>query len=182
MQESTLARIGAVAAVLGGLAWLAKGGSILVTGDQPPVVFALGPPLFAIAVAALALSIGGVGSGARRAAVVLAAMSVGIAVVGLAAGAAGGEDGVGAAVATAAGALSMLAALVLVGIAIRRAQTLPGRWRNLPLALGVATIPALLLGGLLATLSERLLEIPIVLFALAWIWIAVLAWPRGAVR
>lgn len=40
-------RLGGLAAVAGGLMWVVKGGSILLTGQQPPVVFEAALPLFA---------------------------------------------------------------------------------------------------------------------------------------
>ena len=66
-------------------------------------------------------------------------------------------------------ALSILVGFVLLGIAVRRADALPGRWRSLPLAI-VAGFPLMIVvGGVLEALNERLLEIPLVVVGLAWI-------------
>ena len=48
MASSALIRIGGLAAMVGGLLWVVKGGSILLTGWQPPVVFEAALPLFAL--------------------------------------------------------------------------------------------------------------------------------------
>ncbi len=67
-------------------------------------------------------------------------------------------------------ALSIFVGLVLLGIAVRRADALPGRWRSLPLAIGAGGFPLMIVvGGVLEALSERLLEIPLVVLGLAWI-------------
>ena len=48
MASSALIRIGGLAAMVGGLLWVVKGGAILLTGQQPPVVFEAALPLFAL--------------------------------------------------------------------------------------------------------------------------------------
>ena len=42
--------------------------------------------------------------------------------------------------------------------------------------MGVFLVPALLAGGALSAIDERLLEIPLVLFAIAWIWLGYAMW------
>jgi hypothetical protein len=47
VSSSALIRLGGLAAMLGGLMWVVKGGSILLTGLHPPAVFEAAIPLFA---------------------------------------------------------------------------------------------------------------------------------------
>ncbi len=66
--------------------------------------------------------------------------------------------------------LLILASLVLLGIAVRRVGALSGRWRWLPLSMGVAGLPLIMISPyLLLTLDGRLLELPFVVFGLAWV-------------
>ncbi len=58
--------------------------------------------------------------------------------------------------------------LVLLGSATLRASVFPLPWSALPLAMGLGGPLLILAGGGLALMSERLLEIPIVLIGLAW--------------
>ena len=58
--------------------------------------------------------------------------------------------------------------LVLLGSATLQARIFPPPWSALPLALGSGGPFLILAGGGLALMSERLLEIPIVLVGLAW--------------
>ena len=65
--------------------------------------------------------------------------------------------------------LGTFAALLLLGLAVRRAGALPGRGHSLPLALAAFTLPLLVVGGALEAVNERLLEVPILVLGLAWI-------------
>ena len=49
-----LARLGSVAALLGGLAWTVKGSVILAGGDQPPLLFEAAPVLFGVGLLSVA--------------------------------------------------------------------------------------------------------------------------------
>lgn len=68
------------------------------------------------------------------------------------------------------------AALVALGVAVRRAGALAAPYTSLPWAMGLAAIPLLIIGGALETASERLFELPIALFGLAWITLGVALW------
>jgi hypothetical protein len=61
-----------------------------------------------------------------------------------------------------------LLGLVLLGSAALQAGVFPPPWSALPLAMGLGGPLLVLDGGGLALISERLLEIPLVLVGLAW--------------
>jgi len=185
LSSRQLARVGATAAILGGVLWTLKGVVILATGEQPPVVFALGPPLFAVGLIGLYARLGRKG-GRAAAGLVLACVSLLLAGVLLVAWAfasdalpAGEDDFTPLSLVIAGAGFSFIAGLVLLGIAARHAPELPRRWRSFPLAVGVFAVPGIMIGGGLAELSERLLELPLVAFALGWIVIGYLIWPSN---
>jgi hypothetical protein len=149
--------------------WTAKGAAILLTGDQPDYIFELAPLFFALGLLALYDRLEGDGGKAARLGGALAWSGLALVLASVALYLATGEEqGFPIAVTIPLAALSILAALVLLGIAVRRTGALPGRWRSFPLAMGAGVIPLMLVGGILETLDERLLEIPIVLLGLAW--------------
>lgn len=184
LSSQLLARVGAAAAVLGGIAWTVKGVGILATGNQPPVVLELGPPLFAVGLLGLYARLGQRGR-AATAGLVLAFVSILLAGVLLIASVfasdalpAGEDDFTPLSLVIAGAGLSFIGGLVLLGIAARRAPVLPERWRSFPLAVGAFAVPGLIIGGgILSALSERLLEVPLVAFAIGWIVIGRLIWP-----
>lgn len=183
LSSRLLARVGAAAAILGGIAWTVKGVAILATGDQPPVVFELGPPLFAVGLIGLYARLGQSGR-AAVAGLVLACVSILLAGVLLVAWAFasdalpdGEDDFTPLSLVIAGAGFSFIAGLVLLGLAARRALVLPRRWRSFPLAVGVFAVPGVTIGGgILSELSERLFELPLVVFALGWIVIGWLIW------
>ena len=59
MSTSLLPRWGGLAAMLGGVMWVFKGGAIILTGEQPPVVFEAALPLFAAGLVGLHARLGG---------------------------------------------------------------------------------------------------------------------------
>ncbi len=171
-----LARWGGLAAMLGGVMWVGKGGAILLTGGQPPVLFEAAVPLFAIGLVGLHARLEGRGGRLGRVGLLLAyAALVSALVVPLGwtlapAGWVPDEDSV-----TPLTPFIVLAGfgpflgLVLVGRGALRAGVFPPPWSALPLAVGLGA-PLLILvgGGALAAIDARLLEIPIVLVGLAW--------------
>lgn len=183
VRRATLRRCAAMAAAIGGTAWTVKAVVTLVTGDEPPTAFAIGFALFPFALLGLwslvrkvdgrAPTVGGAIAATAAVAVVLAAL---IRAVG-GAGVEPSDDEV--TVLTpfiAIGGFGALAALVVLGVVVRRSGALPAPYTSLPWAMGVAAIPLLMVGGALETVSERLLEPPIVLLGLGWIAIGAALW------
>ncbi len=159
MASSALIRIGGLAAMVGGLMWTVKGGSILLTGQQPPLVFEAALPLFAVGLLGLHARLGGHGGPLGKAGVLVAYAALAAAALVLVAplppfyAVAGFGPFLG---------------LVLVGSATLQAGVFPPPWSALPLAMGLGGPLLILAGGGLALMNERLLEIPIVLVGLAW--------------
>ena len=159
MASSALIRIGGLAAMVGGLLWVVKGGSILLTGQQPPVIFEAALPLFALGLMGLHARLEGRGGPMGKAGILVAYAALAAAVLLLVAPL--------PPLYAIAGFGSFLG-LVLVGSATLQARILPPPWSALPLALGLGGPLSILAGGGLALMGERLLEIPIVLVGLAW--------------
>jgi hypothetical protein len=151
-----LARIGGVAALLGGLAWTLKGLVILAGGHQPPLLFEAAPALFGIGLLSIAYCVM-VPSRRRTAALCLAAAA---SIAGLAALV---SDLVGDVAGEALAISSMALLFGLLMLARNR------RWpAHLAWWIGVAMVPALVVGGMLSEIDERLLEIPLVCLGIAW--------------
>jgi hypothetical protein len=159
MASSALIRLGGLAAIVGGLLWVVKGGSILLTGQQPPVVFEAAMPLFAVGLLGLHARLDGRGGPLGKAGVLVAYAALAAAAIVLVAplppfyAVAGFGPFLG---------------LVFLGSATLQARVFPSPWSALPLAMGLAGPLLILVGGGLALISERLLEIPVVLVGLAW--------------
>lgn len=68
------------------------------------------------------------------------------------------------------GMVTMTVALAISGLALLRSGAAVGAF---PLLLGLATIPATLVGGALSTADERLLEVPILAIGLGLIFLGV---------
>jgi hypothetical protein len=159
------------AAMLGGAMWATKGLAILITGDQPPLLFEVPLLLFPIGLIGLyhRLLQSGARPGRASKIVVYAALAAALLVlpVGLLLSDPP-EVVLGVPIATAA--LATVAGLVMLGRTARRTNAFPPPWHNLPLAMGVAT-PFLMtvVGGVLEAINERLLEVPLVVLAAGWI-------------
>jgi hypothetical protein len=182
--SNALVRVGAAASATGGIAWAAKGAAILATSEQPPFLFELGPPLFAIGLIGLYARIRNESGRVADAGLALACVSIALAgvllvawVFGSDAFPSGEDDFTPLSPVITGAALALLAGLLLLGVAARRAESLPARWRTFPLVVALLAVPGLIAGGVLAEVSDRLLEIPLVAFALAWIMIGWTIWP-----
>ena len=162
--------IGGSAAVAGGLAWVVKGVAILAVDDQPPVLSELALPLLGLGLVGVAVL---TARGIRRTIVVgLAWLAVVAGVVALVSEVLDFAWDVSIAVSS----VALLAGLL----------TLPRRGpppAALSFWIGVGTLPALAVGGVLAEMDERLLEIPLVCVGLAWMLVGWLTLRnRDAVR
>jgi hypothetical protein len=163
-----LAGIGGVAALLGGLAWTVKGVMILAVGDQPPVLFEAAPALFGVGLLGVAQST--MARGRRRTTAVC--LGAGAALAGFVALM---SDVVGELL---GGALAVSTVALLVGLLmVERNSRWPAR---LAWWIGVAMVPALAVGGVLAEIDEDLLEIPIVFLGVAWMMVGLALLRRPA--
>ncbi len=159
--------IGGAAAALGGLCYVIKGGVILVTGDQPPVLFELATVLLALGLRALYLRLRDVGRGGGVAGPLTTVVLV-AATISTVGSLSTREDTAAVGVALAVSSLGLVVGLVVLGRIARRDPELAPGWRDVPWALGLATIPLIMVGGALESLDERLLEIPLVLIGVGW--------------
>ena len=182
-RSALLRRCAAVAAVIGGAAWTVKAGVTLATGDEPALAFAVGSALFPFALLGLWSIVRRVDGRAARIGGVLAAAAAVSVVLGLLVRAVGGsavegsEDEVTVLTPfVAIAGLGTFAALLALGVAVRRAGALAPGYASLPWAMGIAAIPLLMVGGALETVSERLLELPIALLGLGWIALGTALW------
>jgi len=176
-------RCAGAAAVIAGTAWIIKAGLTLATGNEPPAAFAIGLALFPFALLGLwSLVRGGPGRSAQIGGVLAAAAAISVVLATLIRAIGGAdveprEDEITALTPfIALAGLGTFAALFTLGIAARRAKALPARYASLPWAMGLATIPLLILGGALETISERLLELPVALLGLGWVMLGVALW------
>lgn len=181
-RSAELRRGAAAAAVIGGAAWTFKAGVTLATGDEPAVAYVFGAALFPFALLGLWSLVRGDGRAAQIGGALATAAAVAVVLGGLVraiggSGVEGGEDEV--TVLTpfiAIAGFGTFAGLIALGLAVRRASALAGRCASLPLAIGLAAIPLLIVGGALETISARLLEVPIALLGLAWIVLGAALW------
>ena len=178
--SNRLAVAGGLAAVVGGLLWAVKAAAIMITRVQPPIVYEIAPLFFPIAVVGLYALLNG-----RRSWLALAGLASACAaelaavasVLGLFLGPAewtptGSEGSRPVTVLTpfiALAAYGALLGLLLVGIVIRRAASLPGKWAALPMFLAATAIPLIFLGVVLQAINERLFELPTLIIGLEWI-------------
>jgi len=170
--RSKAVRVAGIAGMLGGACWAVKALAILATGNQPPLLFEVAPALFVVALIGLHARLESRGGLPGTIGLVFAVLSGLFALVGLVLPSAPGGESFSPWIFGAF--IANLASLVLLGIAARRSGALPGRVSLLPLALGVSTLPLIAVGGALESVNERLLEVPLVLIGVAWIWLGYL--------
>jgi hypothetical protein len=165
--EATLVRIGGAAGVAGGLCWIVKSGSILATGIQPPLMLDLALPLLAASLVGVAYLV--LPPNRRRKVVATAAwLAAGAGLVALT----GELLGEVLDPFIAAWALALLTGQLCL-LSVRPAPAPLTFWT------GVATVPALLVGGALAEADERLLEVPLLCLGLAWTSIGLMTLRRS---
>lgn len=177
-----LAVIGAAAAIGGGALWIVKGGAILVAGYQPPLLFEAAALLFPVALLGLHSRLAGRGGRQARIGGALARLAAAAGVTtAVYAFLVRDPSGVLFGITIGVAGLATFLGLLLLGRAARDDRTFPPPWTSLPFAMGVAAIPAMtLIGGLLEAIHERLLELPLVAYGVAWVVLGVLLWsPRS---
>ncbi len=177
------ARWAAAAAVLGGAAWVLKAGLVLATGDEPRAIFGLGLVAFVLALLGLWSVVAPAGGRAARVGGILAAVTAFAGVLALIVRAVGGED-----IEPADGEITLLTpfvtvasfgmflALIALGLAVRRSRAFPHAAAWLPLAMGLSAVPLLWAAGVLETVNERLVEVPIAILGLAWMGLGGALW------
>ena len=177
MSVSNQGRVSGGAAAIGGLCWLLKSGLILLTGEQPLLLFEVAPAFFAIAIVGLAGRVNGQSGLARAGAMIaiaggVAALLNSVREVFIAAT---GMVLMEIELISIAAGFGWLFGLLFVGISMWRRQTFSGRWRLLPVLLAVVPFPMIILlsivgeaMGLAPAVGERLIEIPLLLLGLGW--------------
>jgi hypothetical protein len=163
--------------------WVFKGGSIILTGEQPPVVFEAALPLFAAGLVGLHARLGGRSGSLGRTGLLLAyaaLVSALVVFVGSTLGPAGwvpNEESV--ALLTpfiVLAGFGPFVGLVLLGISTLQVKAMPAPFSALPLVMGASAVPLMLMGGILELVNERLFELPTVLLGLAWVLLGYLIW------
>ena len=163
--------VGGVAAIVGGLAWTIKASWILAGQPQPELLFEIAP--FFLAVTTTCLGVAADTLTPRRRAFALALGGLGM-IAGLLAAITELVD-------TASGpALAVSTIAVVVALILQ--DRCGASTQRLAWWIGVATLPLNLLGGLLATVDEKLLELPLAILALSWIWLGVLSLRRATMQ
>lgn len=155
---------GGLSALVGASLWAVKSATILLTGYQPPLSFEAAPALFAFTVASMA-SVHA--TRLSRAALVTGGFACIAGIVAVGRELTGDSSDAALTLAM----LGVILGLTMVGEATRRESGSPGRAGRLAFALGLATIPALAVGGLLSAINERLLEVPLFVLACTWSWL-----------
>lgn len=180
-RRAALARLGAVAAAAGGASWTVKALAILATGRQPPLLFEIAPLFFAGGLIGLRLVAAAHAGRAGRIGGWIASVALLLAVADLLVpqGATSEETFSPLTFLT---FLLVLLALVLLGVPTWRRMLLERPAHRLPLLLGALTFPAVAVGGALATFDERLLEVPLAILGLVWLWFGAAIWRAATER
>ena len=166
--------IAALAASMGGLAWIVKASLILATGHQPALLFELAPAAFAVALYGLLTYVVDPIRRLRTLAKAAIVLVIAAAVGGLALGSDGPDaSGLRGALSSMFDVVSGFGVLILLvglGLPLMRRRLWEGCWRFLPLALGLGFVPAIAVGVILeAAFGERYLEIPLVVLGSGWV-------------
>ena len=176
MTLPTLIRAGGVAAMLGGAMWTVKGGLIML-GAPDPDLFVPAQLFFALGLLGLHAQLAARGGRPGRIGGFLAYAAVALSVVNVPYSVFFAEDGPQTPfpfnVTYLLAGLAIFVGLVFLGIATSRAGALPGRWRILPLIVGLS---ALLPVWILAFIH---LEAPVVVLGVAWMLLGYALWSEA---
>ena len=178
ISSSNQGRVSGGAAAIGGFCWVLKSSLILLTGEQPLLLFEIAPAFFAIALVGLAARLNGQSRLARAG--VISAIAGGVAAflnsVRELLMAATGMVLMEIELISIAAGFGWLFGLLFVGIPIWQRQAFSGKWRLLPVLLAVFPFPMIILlsivgegMGLEPAVGERLIEVPLLLLGLGWV-------------
>lgn len=164
----------ALAASIGGLSWIVKASLILATGDQPPLLFEAAPIFFAVALYGVLIYVVHPMGSLRILATAGIALVIASGVGSLALGSDGpGGSGLREALSSTFDVISGFGIPILLvglGLPLMRRRLWDGRWRLLPLALGLGLVPAIAVGVVLeVAFGERYLEIPLIVVGAGWV-------------
>jgi hypothetical protein len=164
-EHRTLVRLSGLAAVVGGAFWVVKGGVIMLGGPDPDLLIPA-QFFFALGLAGLHARLGGRDGWPARVGGILAYAAVALSAVNAAYSVFFAEAGPSTPfpfnATYFAASIAIFAGLVFLGMAVLRTGVLRGRWRFVPLVLGLsAFLPVWVL-----VLVH--LELPVVLLGLGW--------------
>lgn len=163
MGHPTLLLIAALTALMGGVLWAVKGLAILVADSQPAYTFEIGLACFGVATLGIADKVSSSIVAIRIVAILAGAAALAGIAASLMYAVAGDNDAFGfLAMVT---ALSTLAVLLYGGHKVKA-------WSTWPFYLGCLYIVSMPVGGALAGIDERLLEVPLIAVAIGWIALA----------
>lgn len=173
MTSPSLIRLGGVAAMLGGAMWIVKGGLIILGGPDPDL-FIPAQLFFALGLLGLHTRLAQRGGSLGRIGGFLAYAAVALSMVNTPYSVFFAEDGPQTPfpfnVTYFLAGFAIFVGLVFLGIATSRAGVLPGRWRTLPLIVGLSS---LLPVWILAFIH---LEVPVVVLGAAWMLMGYVLW------
>jgi hypothetical protein len=171
--SSSWTRWSGLVAILGGAMWVVKGGLIMLGGPDPDL-FIPAQLFFALGLLGLHTQLAGRGGRLGSIGGVLAYAAVALSTVNGAYSVLFAEDEPQTPfpfnITYGAAALAIFIGLVLLGIAALRANALPGRWRTLPLIVGLAALLPVWV------LSFIHLEVPVVVLGVGWILLGYALW------
>ena len=170
---SNLVRWGGLAAALGGVLWVLKGGLIMLGAPDPDLLITA-ELLFALGLLGLHARLAGRGGWPEKIGGLLAYVALALCAVNAPYSLFFAEDGPRTpfpfSVTYFVASVAIFAGLASLGLAVLRTGLLPPRWRALPLVLGLS---ALLPVWALALVH---LELPVVLLGLGWMLLGYVVW------
>lgn len=165
-----------IAAIIGGACWVFKGGSILATGNQPPLVFEAGQFFFLVGllgVDRLLTAETRLRNFGRRWVYlgIASILLLGIHQLLFPTYLPESDELDLSSLPQVVTAIALIIGPLCLGWRTDQSKTIPGPWRMLPLILGVSMPLMIIIGGVLVGISddERLLELPLVIYAFGWI-------------
>ena len=172
-EHRALIRLSGLAAMVGGAFWVVKGGVIMLGGSDPDLLIPA-QFFFALGLVGLHARLGGRDGWPRRGGGILAYTALVLSAVNASYSVFFAKEGPSTpfpfSATYLAASVAIFAGLVFLGVAVLRIDVLRGRWRFVPLVLGLS---AFLPVWVLALVH---LEIPVVLLGLGWMLLGYAVW------